>query len=62
MMIIKRSDLGAVGLIISLIIHFQIYLLLFVMQWGAFSVRKLSTKIKLQQENASGTYKSVELI
>ena len=60
-MILKRSDLGTFGLIISALIHFQIYMLLFIMQWCAWHVKVISRKIALLKESGAGTYQGVEL-
>ena len=49
-MMLQRSDLGAFGLIISSLIHIQIYIMLFVMQWCAWHVKVISKKIVLLKE------------
>ena len=61
-MIVMRSDLGKGGVILSVLIHFQIYILLFIMQWCSWHVRILSRKILEMKEASQGTYNSVELI
>ena len=60
-MMLKRSDLGTFGLVVSGLIHIQIYIMLFVMQWCAWHVKVISRKIVLLKEQGSGTYKGVEL-
>ena len=60
-MIFQRSDLGTLGLIISGLIHIQIYILLFVMQWCAWHVKVISRKINILKESGSGTYQGLEL-
>ena len=44
-MLIKRSDLGQFGLVLSISVHVQIYLLLLVMQWCAWHIRTITMKI-----------------
>ena len=61
-MLLIRSDLGNMGLAMSSAIHFQIYMLLFVMQWCSWHVRVVARKITELKEASSGTYQSLELI
>lgn len=44
-MLLERSDLGKWGLTISILVHIQIYILLLVMQWCAWHIRTIGTKI-----------------
>jgi hypothetical protein len=45
-MVIKRSDHGMLGVVLTTFVHLQIYLLLFVLQWAAFKVGELASKIE----------------
>jgi len=60
-MMFQRSDLGSFGLILSALIHIQIYILLFVMQWCAWHVKVISRKIAILKESGGGTYQGLEL-
>ena len=44
-MLVKRSDLGQFGLLISVAVHVQIYLILLIMQWCAWHIRTITMKI-----------------
>ena len=61
LMILKRSDLGWFGLLMSGLIHIQIYVLLFVMMWCAWHVKVIGKKIAALKEQESGDYAGVEL-
>jgi hypothetical protein len=60
-MIIYRSDFGWFGFICSLLVHIQIYILLFVMQCCAAQVDDIQKRIKRQREQDRGSYNGVEL-
>ena len=60
-MMLERSDLGTFGLIVAWLIHAQIYILIFVMQWCAWHVKVISKKIVALKEQTGGTYQGVEL-
>ena len=60
-MLVKRSDLGQLGLLISVAVHIQIYLILLVMQWCAWHIRTLNMKIQVLKEASEGTYQGLEL-
>ena len=45
--VFMRSELGVAGFILAILIHFQLYLLLFVMMWCASHVKDISDKVKL---------------
>ena len=61
-MILLRTDLGVAGLVISVLIHLQIYAILFVMQWCAWHVKIITKKIKMLKDAGSGTYRGVEMM
>ena len=44
-MLVKRSDLGKFGLLLSVVVHVQIYGILLVMQWCAWHIRTITMKI-----------------
>ena len=44
-MLVKRSDLGQFGLLLSVAVHVQIYGILLVMQWCAWHIRTITMKI-----------------
>ena len=60
-MIIYRSDFGWVGFACSLLVHIQIYVLLFVIQCCAAQVDDIQKRIKRQREQDRGSYNGVEL-
>ena len=60
-MLVKRSDLGQFGLLISVAVHVQIYLILLIMQWCAWHIRTITMKIKVLKEASEGTYQGLEL-
>ena len=61
-MIILRTDLGIAGLVISVLIHLQIYGVLFIMQWCAWHVKVITRKIEMLKDASSGTYRGVEMM
>jgi hypothetical protein len=60
-MIIYRSDFGLFGFVCSLLVHLQIYILLFVMQCCAAQVDDIQKRIHRQREQDRGSYNGVEL-
>ena len=60
-MIMLRTDMGVVGVILSVLIHIQIYCLLFIMQWCAWHVKIITRKIKMLKDASGGTYRGVEM-
>lgn len=60
-MMFERTDLGGFWVIINALVHFQIYVMLFVMQWCAWHVKVISRKIQALKEQSGGTYQGVEL-
>ena len=60
-MIIYRSDFGMFGFICSMLIHIQIYILLFVMQCCAAQVDDIQRRVQKQREQDRGSYNGVEL-
>ena len=49
-MLLERSDLGKWGLVISILVHVQIYLLLLAMQWCAWHIRTIGVKITAMKD------------
>ena len=60
-MLMVRTDLGPVGLVLSILIHLQIYALLLVMQWCAWHIRTINNKIQVIKEASQGTYEGLEM-
>lgn len=60
-MLISRADFGWFGFICGLLVHIQIYLLLFVMQCCAAQVDDIQKRIHKQRERDRGSYNGVEL-
>lgn len=61
-MLVLRTDLGKWGLLIGVLIHVQIYALLFVLQWCSLQVKTLTDKIEVLKTACEGSYQSVELL
>lgn len=53
--------MGIPGFILTLAINTQIYCMLFVLQWCAYSVKVLVTQIQKMREIQAGTYTGFEL-
>ena len=59
--IFMRSELGVLGFVLAIVIHVQLYFLLFVMMWCAAHVKDISDKVKQLKDSNSGTYQGLEL-
>jgi DMSO/TMAO reductase YedYZ heme-binding membrane subunit len=60
-MMMMRSDLGVWGFLLSLMIHFQIYCVLFALSWCSYTVGLLVESIQKLRDIQAGTYTGLEL-
>ena len=59
--VLMKTEMGIGGFLLAVLIHLQLYGLVFVMMWCATHVKEICDRMKnLQAENA-GTYKGLEL-
>lgn len=61
LMMMMRSDLGVWGFLLSLLIHLQIYCVLFGLSWCSYTVGQLVGSISKLREIQAGTYTGLEL-
>jgi hypothetical protein len=61
MYIFMRSELGVAGFVTACAIHFQLYILLFVMMWCSAHVKDIADKVKQMKASNDGTYQGLEL-
>ena len=59
--IFLKSAMGMGGIILAIIIHFQMYMLVFVMMWCASHIKDISDKVLKLKDEQAGTYQGVEL-
>ena len=59
--VILRSEQGVGGFVLAVLIHAQLYALLFVMMWCALHIRDIAEKMKKLKDKNAGTYKGLEL-
>ena len=60
-LMMRRTDLGIGGIVFAIIIHIQIYFLLFWMAWCASHVRDIVERVERIKEHNSGAYSGLEL-
>ena len=60
-MILKRTDMGAFGMIVSILVHAQIYGILFIMQFCAQHCNVIQKKLDLVKGAGGGSYSGVEM-
>lgn len=58
---VVKSEQGAGGFVLAVVIHVQLYGLLFVMMWCALHIRDIADKMKKLKDKNAGTYKGLEL-
>ena len=59
--IFMKSEMGIAGFVLAVIIHAQLYMLLFVMMWCAAHIKDICDKVKKLKDENSGTYQGLEL-
>ena len=59
--IILKSEQGVGGFVLAVLIHAQLYALLFVMMWCALHIREIADNMKKLKDKNAGTYKGLEL-
>ena len=59
--IILKSEQGVGGFVLAVLIHAQLYALLFVMMWCALHIREIAENMKKLKDKNAGTYKGLEL-
>lgn len=62
LMTLIRSDMGLAGFLIAIVLHSQIYVSLFALQWCAHNVNKIAGQMQTMREIQAGTYSGFELI
>lgn len=59
--VLMKTEMGLGGFLLAILIHLQLYGLVFIMMWCASHVKEIADRMKMLQAENAGTYKGLEL-